>query len=138
MSAPWRLVAADSGEVVVAALEVADGFWSRFRGLQRRRELPVGAGLLLVPCPSVHTCFMRFAIDVLLLDRSGAVLAVRQAVRPWRVVLSVPGTYAILEVPGGTATVGPSTKLRLEVTELGAEIPPSLAFLHASTIAQPR
>jgi len=78
--------------VLVAAWrikEVADGPWSRFKGLQFRKYLPPGCGLLLVPCPSVHTFFLRFPIDVLLLDRAGQVLAVRRAVRPWRLVLPV-------------------------------------------------
>jgi uncharacterized protein len=55
---PWHLVDRESGEVVVSALEIAGGFWSRLRGLQFRRRLPPGAGLLLVPCRSVHTFWM--------------------------------------------------------------------------------
>ncbi|MBV8267719.1 MAG: DUF192 domain-containing protein, partial [Planctomycetaceae bacterium] len=51
------------------------------------------------PCSSMHTFLVRFPIDVVMLDRSGRVVAVRRGVRPWRVVLPVPRTYAILEVP---------------------------------------
>src|SRR5205823_4786866 len=69
-----RLIRADTGAVVVRTLEVADGLWSRFWGWQFGRSAAPGVGLLLVPCASVHTFFMRFAIDVLLLDRGGVVL----------------------------------------------------------------
>ena len=132
MTTPLRLLRADTGDVVVQNLDVADGPWSRFKGLQLRRCLPPGSGLLLVPCPSVHTFFMRFPIDVLLLGRGGVVLAFRREVRPWRVVLPVAGAYATLELPGGSADVEVGVALRLEAAE--QEPPPrSLSFLRPSS-----
>jgi uncharacterized membrane protein (UPF0127 family) len=114
MTSPWRLVNRTTGETVADPLEIADGFWSRFRGLQLRAALAPGSGLLLVPCPSIHTFMMRFPIDVVMLDRTGAVIALRRAVRPWRIVAPVPDTYAILELPAETLTVGSGDLLRLE------------------------
>ena len=78
MASTWRLVSKTTGKTVVAQLRIADGFWSRLAGLQFRRPLPSDAGLLLVPCNSVHTCFVRFPVDVVFLDGSGCVLAVRR------------------------------------------------------------
>jgi uncharacterized membrane protein (UPF0127 family) len=86
---------------VVERLEVADGFWSRLWGLQFRKELPAGSGLLLVPCSSIHTCWMRFAIDLVCLDSNGTVLAVKPNIRPWRVAFPPRGTHAILELAAG-------------------------------------
>jgi len=126
MTAPLRLVRED-GATVVTALEVADGIWSRFKGLQLRSHLPNGSGLLLVPCPSIHTFFMRFPIDVVLLDRQGKVVAVRRGVRPWRVVFPVSGSYATLELPAGTASVEVGATLRLD--EPRSSFPRSLRFL---------
>lgn len=117
----------ENGEIVVAALEVADSYWSRLRGRQFRAPLLAGGGLLLVPCPSVHTCFVRGALDIVMLDRTGRVIAVRPAVRPWRVVASVRGCYAILELPAGTATVSPGDVLHLEAAT--TVVRPSLTFL---------
>ena len=57
---PMRLVSETSGKVLIGRLTVADTFWSRFVGLQFQRKLAAGAGLLLVPCSSVHTSFLRF------------------------------------------------------------------------------
>jgi len=123
-----RLRCAETGEVIVERLDVADGIWTRFWGLQFRRELPSGAGLLLVPCSSVHTFFLRFAIDVLLLDRRGVVVALHRSVRPWRVVLPARGAYATLEVPAGSANIAVGATLRLDA----AEGPRSLSFLRPS------
>jgi uncharacterized membrane protein (UPF0127 family) len=90
--------------------------------------MPAGRGLLLVPCPSVHTFFMRFALDVALLDRQGQVLAVRRGVRPWRVVLPVAGSYATLEVAAGSADIEAGSFLCVTGPK-GAVPPRSLRFL---------
>jgi uncharacterized membrane protein (UPF0127 family) len=132
MTTGWQLIDRDSGAVVVDDLEVADGFWSRFRGLQFRAPLPAGSGLLLVPCPSLHTCFMHFAIDVVMLDRAGRVVGLRQGVRPWRVVLGCRNTYAMLETMVGSALVAVGMQMRLR-PRAGQDVacPASLRFFCA-------
>ena len=99
MANTWRLVSKTTGKTVVAQLRIADGFWSRLVGLQFRRPLPSDAGLLLVPCNSVHTCFVRFPVDVVFLDDRGCVLAVRHNLRPWRLAFGPRKTHAVLEMP---------------------------------------
>jgi tetratricopeptide (TPR) repeat protein/uncharacterized membrane protein (UPF0127 family) len=127
MAAPLRLLRQDTGAVVVESLEVADTSWTRFKGLQWRRGLPAGSGLLLVPCPGVHTGFMRFPIDVVLLDRRGVVLAVQRQVEPWHMVMPAQGSYAVLEVPAGSCDLQAGVALRLDPA--GQACPRSLAFL---------
>jgi uncharacterized membrane protein (UPF0127 family) len=105
-----------SGRVVVESLEVADTFWRRLRGLQFRRSFPMGSGLLLTRCTSIHTCCVRFPIDVVMLDEDGKVLAIRANLRPWRMVTGAKGTCAILEVPASTATMQVGDVLKV-VTE---------------------
>jgi uncharacterized membrane protein (UPF0127 family) len=87
---------------VCESCAIADTIWSRLRGLMGRRGLESGEGLLLRPAGSVHTCFMRFAIDVVFLDSESRVLAVSPAVRPWRLRLQ-RGARAVLELPAGEA-----------------------------------
>jgi uncharacterized membrane protein (UPF0127 family) len=115
MNAAWRLVERGTGCVVVERLAIAEGFGSRLVGWQFRRRPPRGFGLLLVPCPSIHTCFLRFAIDLLALDRVGRVIDVRHDVRPWRLVLLARSTFAVVEIPSGEegGKVGIGTMLRL-------------------------
>ena len=114
MADTWRLVSETTGKIVVARLRIADGFWSRLAGLQFRRRLPSDAGVLLVPCNSVHTGFVRFPVDVVFLDRQGSVLAIRRDLRPWRLALGPRKSHAVLEVVAGSADVQPGEKLRLE------------------------
>ena len=94
---------------------VADGFFSRMRGLLGRSALPQGEGLVIVPCKSVHAAFMRFPIDVLFLDRSGVVRHAMQLM-PWRFSPVVPAAHLVLELPYGTiaaAATAPGDVIRM-------------------------
>jgi uncharacterized membrane protein (UPF0127 family) len=105
-----------AGEVVVERCSIADGPWSRMRGLLGRSELPVGEGLLLKPCGSVHMFFMRFPIDVVFLDRELSVVGVAAGLRPWRMAAR-RGAKAVLELPAGEAAqrgIEPGERLRLD------------------------
>jgi len=97
-----RLVEPQSGRVLAETVEVAPGTWGRFMGLMGRRELPVGAALLLEPCNSIHMFFMRFAIDALFLDRQNRVRRVLPNLKPWRVSPIVFGARKVIELPAGT------------------------------------
>ncbi len=86
-----------AGAIILPHLEVADTFVRRLVGLQFRRSLAQNAGILISPCSSIHTCFMRFSIDVWMLDRQGVVLKFKRGVRPWTFVIAPRGTHSILE-----------------------------------------
>lgn len=130
MAGPWRMVSRTTGKTIVARLQIADSYGSRLLGLQFRRALAPDSGLLLVPCNSVHTCFMRFPVDVVFLDRVGVVLAIHRNVVPWRVAFGPRRGHATLELPGGACTLQTGETLRLESVD-GSDIapPPSVAFL---------
>ena len=75
---------------------------ARMRGLLGRSELPEGSGMLIDASPSVHMFFMRFAIDVVFLDRDRKVVRVVEGLRPWRVA-GARRAAAALELPPGAA-----------------------------------
>lgn len=75
---------------------MADGFWSRFIGLMFRRDLPEQQALLLTPCNRIHSCFMRFPLDVIYLDQDWRVLD-RELLKPWRTGKKVKGCKQVLE-----------------------------------------
>ena len=75
---------------------------ARLRGLIGRPCPAPGIGFLLRPAASVHTCFMRYPIDVVFLARDGRALAVHEAVPPWR-MRAHRGARAALELRAGEA-----------------------------------
>jgi uncharacterized protein len=80
---------------------VADSARKRTQGLLGREGLGSGEGLWIVPCESVHTFFMRFAIDLVYLDRKNIVRKVRSAVGPWRISACL-SAHSVIELPAGT------------------------------------
>lgn len=93
---------AASGERLLERVETAITVWERFRGLMLRHPLPEGQGLLITDCNSVHTCFMRFPIDLIYISGDNCVLKLVPAVKPWR-VSACRGARAVLEAPAGSA-----------------------------------
>lgn len=79
-------------------LRVARGARARLLGLAGLDREQVGAGLLIPRCASVHTFGMRFALDLVFLDRAGRPCSVCPAVSPRRIVFA-QGAAAVLELP---------------------------------------
>jgi len=109
----FQLVRVSDKAVLLPRLEMATSFASRFLGLQFRSKLETGHGLLLCPCSSLHTGFMRFPIDVVMLDRQGMVLGVRRNMRPWRILFCVSGTYQVIETAADSVDVEPGQVLEV-------------------------
>jgi uncharacterized protein len=103
-----------TGTTLIPQLEIANTFFRRFVGLQFRSSLPPTSGIWISPCSSIHTCFMRFPIDVWMLDRNGILLKSKRNVRPWRLVIAPRGTHAIVETMVDTLSL--SVGQRVEVT----------------------
>jgi uncharacterized protein len=90
-----------TGGLVAGSLQTAFDSKSRNRGLLGRDGLEAGAALVLAPCNSIHTFFMRFPIDVAFVARNGLVIKTAAAVRPWRISISF-GAFATIEFAAGT------------------------------------
>ena len=92
----------DTGAVVADLVAVADTRATRAVGLLNRTGFERGEGLWIVPSRGVHTCWMRFAIDMVALDGAGIVIDRVTNLKPWRVRLPRRGTAGVLELPVGT------------------------------------
>jgi len=90
---------------------VARSFLQRARGLLGRTHLAADEALLLRPCSSVHTFGMCFAIDVVFIDPQGVVVAVREALGPWRFA-RCRGAAAVLEMAAGRPSARPCSGWR--------------------------
>jgi uncharacterized membrane protein (UPF0127 family) len=87
-------------------LRIAKRFTSRLRGLMLAPPLAPNEGLLLTRCSSIHSAFMRQAIDVIYLDRKDKVLRCVPMLQPWRASMGW-GAAQVLEIAvGGIARFG--------------------------------
>jgi len=81
---------------------MADNILTRIKGLLGRKEFSAGEALVLRPCNSVHTFFMRFPIDVLFIDRNNYVVGVVSALKPARLSKVFFRSACAIELPIGT------------------------------------
>jgi len=97
------VVNATIGETLARHAAVAETMLSRFLGLQFRRELPEGEGLVLLPENSIHMLFMFMRIDAVFVDQVNTVVHVGRSLRPWTVGPIVPRALYCVELPDGAA-----------------------------------
>src|SRR6187549_4056125 len=112
---PRLRVKVDGRETDVRAFR-ASSFTARMFGLLGRRPLERGEALWLKPCASVHTLGMRYPIDVVFLDRDGAVVGMRSALGPRRVA-GASDARSVLELPanlGDELGIRPGVRVTLE------------------------
>lgn len=97
----YRLRNLTRGTLLGDAIDVADTSAKRATGLLKHTGLRPGEGLWIVPCEGVHTFFMKFALDLVYVDRKHVVRKVVGNVPPWRLSMCLPA-HSIVELPAGT------------------------------------
>lgn len=84
----------------VLRLRVASGFLARLLGLH---VVPFDGdrhGLMISPCRAIHTFGLKAPIDVVFLDRRGAVIRRLHSLSPNRIAAAWRG-HDVIELPGG-------------------------------------
>jgi uncharacterized protein len=84
------------------SIAVATSFWQRGKGLMFASGLGQGEGMIIDPCTSIHTFWMRFPIDVLYMDRNHCVIRTDESMKPWRIGPVFTGSKWVIELPAGT------------------------------------
>jgi uncharacterized membrane protein (UPF0127 family) len=90
-----------TGAPIATSVERAVTRATRKRGLLGRDGMPAGSALMIEPCPAVHTAFMRFAIDIVFVDRKGYAIKIVRNLGAWRIAVS-PRAHAVIEMPAGS------------------------------------
>ena len=83
-------------------VRVADTFWHRLIGLLTTSFLPIGYGLIIKPCSSVHTFGMSYPIDVLFVDGNHCIIKIVANMLPSKASMAIRSKY-VVELPAGTA-----------------------------------
>ena len=86
---------------LVPQLKIARTFWQRAMGLMGKRRLAAGHGMLFPHCRSIHTCFMRFPLDVIFLDGENRPVKIIRNLKPWRMARGGSRARSVLEVQSG-------------------------------------
>lgn len=96
-----KIINQSKNTLLAEQVRVADTFWKRFKGLLGEKELQKGQALVLKPCHSIHTFFMRFPIDVLFVDKDNKVIKAISCLRPFRLSFIYFNASFAIELPAG-------------------------------------
>jgi uncharacterized protein len=123
----------ETGLIMADRVTVASRRMERAIGLLGRSHLEVGEALWIRPCNGVHTWFMRFAIDVIAMDRNGVIVDAVSTLRPWRMRLPRPGASSVLELPAGTL-LSAHTKVghRVQIERWNTAVASSPSYLNTA------
>jgi uncharacterized protein len=98
---PLALINQRADEALAERVEIAVTRRDRRKGLLGRSGLEPSSALIIAPCFSIHTLFMRFDIDVVFVDEDGRVVKVVRDMAPWRIAVD-PTAHAVVELPAGS------------------------------------
>jgi uncharacterized protein len=92
------------GITIGTQITLANTSLTRLVGLAGRRRLDAGCGLLIKPSSGIHTFGMRFAIDVVALNKRLQVVRLWQRLPPFRITSVSLRIHSVLELHSGTIT----------------------------------
>jgi uncharacterized membrane protein (UPF0127 family) len=95
------LVNQRTDEALAERIELAVTRSDRRKGLLGRDVFETSSALIIAPCFSIHTMFMRFDIDAVFVDDDGRAVKVVQGLAPWRIAVQ-PFAHAVVELPAGS------------------------------------
>jgi hypothetical protein len=95
-----KILHGSTGKILLPHIRRTETLYERTRGLLGSRFLDQGYGLLITPCNSIHTLFMRMSIDVLFLNRNNTIMAMKENMHPFRFAMCY-GAASVLELMAG-------------------------------------
>ena len=97
-----KIVINSSADKSLFHIRKAETFFERGRGLLGCKGLKEGHGMLICPCNSIHTFFMKMPIDVIFLNKDNEIQTIRRNMKPQRFVRSGDAS-SVLELMAGQA-----------------------------------
>lgn len=97
-----RITNKTNNSVIAEDAILANTSWKRMKGLLGKKEFGKGCALILEPCNSIHTLFMRFPIDVLFVDKNNKVIKAISCIKPFRLTYVYFNAARAIELPAGT------------------------------------
>ncbi|MBI2609120.1 MAG: DUF192 domain-containing protein [Deltaproteobacteria bacterium] len=102
----FRIENKKEGKIVAEKAMLADTFFSRLKGLLGTKKLDKGEALILEPCQSVHTFFMKYDLDIIFLNKENIVIGVAEHLKPNRLSAFYRHASKAVELPSGSIVEG--------------------------------
>lgn len=89
-------------EVILENIRLADTFLKRLIGLMGKSKLNSDEGLIIRPCNSIHTFFMKFNIDVVFIDSDFKIVDIYIDLAPWKISKIYKNAKFVIEGKAGS------------------------------------
>lgn len=96
-----KIINFSKGSLLADRALVAKTLVQRLTGLLDRDRLEQGEALIIKPCSSIHTFFMRFPIDVLFVSNNLRVIRAIEYMPPFRLSPIIFRADFAIELPAG-------------------------------------
>ncbi|MEW5894861.1 MAG: DUF192 domain-containing protein [Candidatus Omnitrophota bacterium] len=94
-----RIINQTRQTILAGTATVADTAFSRLKGLLGRESIGADEALIITQCRSIHMFFMKFAIDVIFVDRKHKVIGLVENIRPFQMSPYFWRTSYVIELP---------------------------------------
>ncbi|MCP3668885.1 MAG: DUF192 domain-containing protein [Gammaproteobacteria bacterium] len=85
----------------LSGVNKTESITERTKGLLGKQELLENDGIWITPCNSIHTLGMKYALDIIYINRKGVIKKTVSQMRPRRVSLCL-GAHGTIELKSGT------------------------------------
>ncbi len=99
-----RLINQSANTILAEDVVFANTPVKRLKGLLGNKSFLDGQALVIKPCNCIHTLFMRFAIDVLFVDKNNKVVKALKKLGPFRFSKLYWKSQIVIELPPGKLT----------------------------------
>ncbi len=96
-----RLINQTKNTILAEEVYFADTPAKRIKGLLGRKNFASKEALIIKPCNSVHTFFMRFPIDLLFINKNNQVIKLIPNLAPFRLSPICVSSCFVVELPAG-------------------------------------
>lgn len=97
-----KIVIKETNIDVAKKMKIASSFFDKLIGLMFRKKMHGFDCLLIKHCKSIHTCFMRYSIDVVFVNKNFEVIKVISNMKPWRFTRLFFTAAHVFEFQGGS------------------------------------
>jgi uncharacterized membrane protein (UPF0127 family) len=97
-----KIINKTNNSLIAEEVILANTPFKRIKGLLGKKEFRKSQALILDPCNSIHTFFMRFSIDILFMDKNNKVIKAISCLKPFKFTPIVFGAAFAIELPSGT------------------------------------
>ena len=87
-----------NNQVLAKSITKASSFLQRLKGLMGKEDAPSGTAFWIPSCPSIHTFFMKFSLDVIFTDKTFRVVSVHHSIPPGKILYGGWKSYHVFEI----------------------------------------